>query len=148
MKEDDKPHPSAPSTHSLVTRPITYYDNADTGVDLQPGKTKILFKARLDHGPGFSEETLFLIGPSECETYDVLWSQTDWTEDTFALAWLPRGLECGPVLWRSLLLGYWKAEEGANPGCRPNFSEIVRDSRSLASSHEIEQVRNEVWPGY
>ena len=129
-----------------MTRPTTYLDDNNTAVDLHPAKMKIVFKARLDHGPGFFEDMIFLVGPSKCETYDVLWIQSDQTDGVSAAAWLPRGIVVGPVLWRWLLIGYWKAEERANPGCGPNYSEIVGDACSLASAQEITQVEKEVWP--
>ena len=70
-------------------------------------KTSSLPRARwpvvifLDAGPQHTEFVTQFLGPSECGKFDVLWEESDWTEDvTVAVAWIPRGKLQGFELWQ------------------------------------------------
>ena len=114
---------------------VKTYLNDLNGVDLEPSRTRLLFKARLDHGPGNSEQLALFVGPTKCGKFDALWSQSDWATTKSALAWIPRKQLSGPTLWLTLMEAYWRGERDAYDSKRPNYNEISPDSRAIATKN-------------
>ena len=82
-----------------MAEPFTYHD--DGGDDLEPAEREVACRYFLDAGPQHTEFVTQFLGPSECGKFDVLWEESDWTEDvTVAVAWMR---PCGPVWPRKSL---------------------------------------------
>ena len=89
-----------------MAEPFTYHD--DGGEDLEPAAREVACRYFLDAGPQHTEFVTQFLGPSECGKFDVLWEESDWTEDvTVAVAWMPRGKLHGFELWQALALAFW-----------------------------------------
>jgi hypothetical protein len=126
----------------------TYFDNPNS-VDFAPkGKPKLLFKACLNHGPGFAEISGFYLGPNDDNTHDVLWTESDWTEELTALAWVERGSIPRDQLSRELLKNYWQSEKNQSEAEEPTFSEIMNSDRAALTPKQVRAILEEVWPGF
>jgi hypothetical protein len=127
----------------------TYVENQSEAADLAPAPgPKLLFAAWFSHGPGFQENLRFFVGPSRCKRYDVLWQESDWSDEGIsAIAWIPKGGLTGRTLWETLLTGCWNAEKAADflPK-KPLFDEVKFEEKSLLSSEEIWKIAERVWP--
>jgi hypothetical protein len=124
----------------------TYIDSSE-GVDLSPSDNLVLlFKAWLDHGPGHSEELIFSVGASDCNGYDVLWLESNYSEGLTALSWYKHGEHTGKPLFKTLLKAYWEAEKETNDWEEPNYSELTSETTAVLSQKEIEGLAKEIWP--
>jgi hypothetical protein len=124
----------------------TYFNNANS-VDFAPkGKPKLLFKACLSHGSGFAEISGFYLGPNDDNTHDVLWTDSDWTEELTALAWVERGSIPRDELSRELLKNYWQSEKNQSEAEEPTFSEIMNSDRAALTPKQVMAILEEVWP--
>jgi hypothetical protein len=131
-----------------IMRVHTYFENSDSA-DLTPkGKPKLLFKANLSHGPGFDEITGFYLGPNDDSTYDVLWIESDWTEELTAIAWVEHGAIPSNDLSSALLKTYWQREKEESNSEEPSFSEIMKSDRAVLPSEKVRAILEEVWPGF
>lgn len=93
-----------------MAEPFTYHD--DGGEDLEPAVREVACRYFLDAGPQHTEFVTQFLGPSECGKFDVLWEESDWTEDvTVAVAWMPRGKLQGFELWQALALAFWNVKK-------------------------------------
>jgi hypothetical protein len=98
-----------------MAEPFTYHD--DGGEDLEPAAREVACRYFLDAGPQHTEFVTQFLGPSECGKFDVLWEESDWTEDvTVAVAWMPRGKLHGFELWQALALAFWNVRRKASIG--------------------------------
>ena len=82
----------------------------------------------LDAGPQHTEFVTQFLGPSECGKFDVLWEESDMTEEvTVAVAWLPRGQLQGFELWQALALAWGVAlPEGAD-ACATLVHQVLQE---------------------
>jgi hypothetical protein len=129
-------------------RAHTYFENSDSA-DLTPkGKPKLLFKAYLSHGPGFDEIMGYYLGPNDDNTYDVLWIESDWTEEMTAIAWVELGAIPSNDLSSALLKTYWQREKEESQSEEPSFSEIIKSDRAVLPSEQVRAILEEVWPGF
>ena len=128
------------------TKVATYLDSQE-GVDLVPTRTRLLFSAWIDHGPGASEKAEYRVGPSQCGKFDVFWISSDFDdgESSNAAAWIPRHQMKGKALWLALLKGLFKAEKAHLDIDEPNFSEVDSSIKALLSAAEIRQSAEEVF---
>ena len=130
-----------------MNKPATYIED-ESGVDLEASRTRLLFKARLSHGSGFSEQAEYRIGATKCGRFDVLWSRSDWVEDGPALqaiAWLPRHEMKGEALHLALLKAWLMAEKMANDTDEPKFHEVEQSKLALLKSTDVWLVVDEVF---
>ena len=126
----------------------TYLDSG-TGVDLTPTRTRLLFSAWIDHGPGSSEKAEYRIGPSRCGKFDVLWISSDFDdgETCNAAAWTPRHQMKGKALQLALLEGLFAAENAEHDLDEPNFSEIEPSPKAALSSSEVLKIATKIFGG-
>jgi hypothetical protein len=126
----------------MPTNDVSTYLDSTTGSDLEPSRTRLLFSAWIDHGPGASEKAEYRIGPSQCGQFDVLWISSDFDdgESRNAAAWTPRHQMKGKALWLALLKSLFTAERASLELEQPNFSEVAKSQRSLLSSGEVCQA--------
>lgn len=124
----------------------TYLDSG-TAVDLTPTRTRLLFSAWIDHGPGSSEKADYRIGPSRCGKFDVLWISSDFDdgETCNAAAWIPRHQMKGKELQLALLEGLLAAEKAEHDLDEPNFSEIEPSPKAALSSSEVRHVVTKIF---
>ena len=125
---------------------IRTYLKDKVGADLEPSRTRLVFRAWLDHGPGSSEEVAVLVGPTKCGQFDALWINTDWAPAKAAIAWIPRKELSGTSLWLSLLEAYWSGERDENDADRPNYDEIIADPRAIATKQQLSDLAARIWP--
>jgi len=123
------------------------YLDSPVGLELIPTRTRLLFAARLHHGPGHVEEVQYRIGPSRCGRYDVLWTFGDWDEEGVknALAWTPRHVRRGQPLHRHLLASLFQAENTTGHAEAPPFSEVKSSPPALLPSELVWAVVGEVF---
>lgn len=126
--------------------PVQTYLTSPSVAGLATRRTRLLFRAWIDRGPGDSEMIEMRIGPTKCDRFDALWLSSDLGPDKFAVAWIPRGVVTGDELWQSLIEAYWIAERDVNEWDEPNFSEVIEDKVSILSSKAIDRLRAKVWP--
>jgi hypothetical protein len=124
--------------------PTTYIDNPNC-INIKPSRTKLLFRAWLDHGPGSSELIEVRWGPTKCGVYDALWMQSDWIEGKEAVAWLPRRSLKSTELWTTLLTAYWQREKAVNNWEGPVY-ELIPDKQATASSKQLSDLIAIIWP--
>lgn len=134
-----------------MNKPSTFLDD-NAGVDLEPSRTRLLFKAVLSHGPGFSESVEYRVGGSQCGGFDVLWQSADWVDEDDgprlqALAWMPRHAMKGKGLFLALLQALFEASKRHQQADGPNFEEIVRGGKGLLTSGEVWEVAEAVFRG-
>jgi hypothetical protein len=123
----------------------TYFDNPNS-VDFAPkGKPKLLFKACLSHGPGFDEIMGYYLGPNDDKTYDVLWIESDWTEEMIAIAWVELGAIPNNDLSSALLKTYWQREKEESQSEAPSFSEIMKSDQAVLLPEQARALLDEVW---
>ena len=125
---------------------IKTYMNDSGGADLVPSRTRLLFWAWLDHGPGSSEEIAVFVGPTKCGDFDALWVKSDCATSKDAVAWIPRKQLTGTTLWQTLLDAYWSGERDENDSDRPNYDEIIPDKRAIATKKQLDQIAARIWP--
>jgi hypothetical protein len=123
----------------------TYLKDAG-GADLEPSRTRLVFRAWLDHGPGSSEEVAVFVGPTKCGQFDALWINTDSAPAKDAIAWIPRKQLSGTSLWLGLLEAYWTGERDVNDSDRPNYDEIIADPRAIATKTQLSDLAARIWP--
>ena len=119
-------------------------------VVLEPVRTRLVFAARLSHGPGFDEMLEFRVGRSACGHFDVLWQKADWVVEERqlnAVAWLPRNTLKGKRLSLALLKAVLEAEKQRYNAAAPNFSEVVGGRKSLLDANEVWSVVDQVFDG-
>jgi hypothetical protein len=128
------------------TNIATYLDSQD-GVDLVPTRTRLLFSAWIDHGPGSSEKAEYRVGPSKCGKFDVLWISSDFDDGASrnAAAWVPRHQMKGKALQLALLEGLFAAEKAEYDLDEPNFSEVDPASKAALTVREVGQVARHVF---
>ena len=124
--------------------PFTYHD--DGGEDLEPAAREVACRYFLDAGPQHTEFVTQFLGPSECGKVDVLWEESDWTDDvTVAVAWMPRGKLHGFELWQALALAFWnikkEGEYWEDAGC----IEIIDRPDTLVDADAFRAVLTAVW---
>ena len=131
----------------MNTKKISTYLDSNTGIDIKPARTRLLFSAWIDHGPGSSEKAEYRIGPSKCGKFDVLWISSDFDdgETCNAAAWMPRHQMRGKALQLALLEGLFAAEKAEHDLDEPNFSEVARDAPALLSIKDIQSVAYNVF---
>jgi hypothetical protein len=124
----------------------TYADSQD-GVDLAPARTRLLFAAWIDHGPGASEKAEYRVGPSRCGKFDVLWISSDFDdgESRNAAAWIPRHQMKGKTLQLALLAGLFAAEKAHLELDEPNFSEIAPSPKAALTVQDVRRLSEEVF---
>jgi hypothetical protein len=122
----------------METEISTYADSQD-GVDLVPGRTRLLFAAWIHHGPGFPEKVGYRVGPSKCGRFDVLWIKSEWdNEDAVsAAAWMPRRQMRGKPQHLALLKALFVAQKSHASSDGPNFNEVARATNALLTSREV-----------
>ena len=127
------------------TKIATYLDSHPGG-GLTPSRTRLLFAAWIDHGPGASEKAEYRVGPSQCGKFDVFWISSDFDdgESSNEAAWIPRHQMKGKALWLALLKGLFEAEKAQLDIDEPNFSEVDSSIKALLSAAEIRQAAKEV----
>lgn len=123
----------------------TYLEDAG-GANLVPSRTRLVFRAWLDHGPGSSEEVAVFVGPTKCGQFDALWINTDSAPAKDAIAWIPRKQLSGTSLWLGLLEAYWTGERDVNDSDRPNYDEIIADPRAIATKTQLSDLAARIWP--
>jgi hypothetical protein len=128
------------------TNIATYLDSND-GADLVPSRTRLLFSAWIDHGPGSSEKAEYRIGPSNCGRFDVLWISSDFGdgETRNAAAWIPRHQMIGKALQLALLEALFAAEKAEHDLDEPNFSEVAPSPRAALSDGEVRKLADKVF---
>jgi hypothetical protein len=122
----------------METEISTYADSQD-GVDLVPGRTRLLFAAWINHGPGFPEKVEYRVGPSKCGQFDVLRIRGDWEDQNpmSAGAWTLRGHLRGVNLRGVLLEALLPAQSNRESATGLNFDSVSTESRSLLPASEI-----------
>ena len=121
--------------------------DSNDGADLVPTRTRLLFSAWIDHGPGSSEKAEYRVGPSKCGKFDVLWILSDFDdgETRNAAAWMPRHQMKGKALQLALLEGLFAAEKAEHDLDEPNFSEIEPSPKAVLSASEVRRVAAKVF---
>lgn len=124
---------------------IESYVRSYFGNNLSHSRTRLLFVARVGHGPGFDECTEYRVGPSRCGKYDVLWCRNDaeWGNEgtcTVAVAWLPRGKLKPPKLYEALLQEAIFDEMFADCLEQPNFSDVASCPQALFSASKVWEI--------
>ena len=124
---------------------FTYHD--DGGEDLEPAVREVACRYFLDAGPQHTEFVTQFLGPSECGKFDVLWEESDWTEDvTVAVAWLPRGQLAGFALWQALALAFWNVKKEGEHWESAGCIEIIERPDTLVEADAFRAVLATVWP--
>ncbi len=128
-----------------MAEPFTYHD--DGGEDLEPSAREVACRYFLDAGPQHTEFVTQFLGPSECGKFDVLWEESDWTEDvTVAVAWLPRGQLAGFALWQALALAFWNVKKEGEHWESAGCIEIIERPDTLVEADAFRAVLATVWP--
>ena len=126
--------------------PRNAFDLASGDVATPQPKPRLLFKAWLSHGPGHGEDLAFFVGPNDENTHDVLWLESDYAEETTAIAWVPRGILSGKKLCEALLTTYWRREKEENESEEPNFTEVIKTPLAALSQRQINELAEQIWP--
>lgn len=131
----------------MKTDKVSTYLDSNIGSDVLPSRTRLLFSAWIDHGPGSSEKVEYRVGPSKCGNFEVLWISSDFDdgETCNAAAWMPRHQMKGKALQLALLEGLFAAEKAEHDLDEPNFSEIEPSPKSALSSSEVRQVVTKIF---
>jgi len=131
----------------MTSTNISTYLDSNTGSDLEPTRTRLLFSAWIDHGPGASEMAEYRIGPSQCGKFDVLWISSDFDdgESSNAAAWIPRHRMKGKILQLALLAGLFSAEKTHLELDEPNFSEIAPNPKAVLTSSEVRRIAADIF---
>lgn len=128
-----------------MVEPCTYHD--DGGEELEPAEREVVGRYYLDAGPQHTEFVTQFLGPSDCGKFDVLWEESDWTEDvTVAVAWLPRGHLKGFELWQALSLAFWSAKKEGEFWESADCIEIIERTDTLVDVAAFQAILAVVWP--
>jgi hypothetical protein len=128
-----------------MAEPFTYHD--DGGDDLEPAEREVVCRYYLDAGPGHTEFVTQFLGPSECGRFDVLWEESDLTEEVpVAVAWLPRGQLEGFALWQSLALAFWNIRKEGECWESAECVEVIDRPDTLVDTADFRAVLAAVWP--
>jgi hypothetical protein len=128
-----------------MAEPFTYHD--DGGDDLEPAEREVVCRYYLDAGPGHTEFVTQFLGPSECGKFDVLWEESDITEEVpVAVAWLPRGQLEGFELWQSLALAFWNIKKDGEYWENADCVEVIDRPDTLVETAAFRAVLAVVWP--
>ena len=101
----------------------------------------------LDAGPQHTEFVTQFLGPSECGKFDVLWEESDMTEEvTVAVAWLPRGQLEGFELWQALALAFWNVKKEGEYWESADCVEVIDRPDTLVETAAFRAVLAAVWP--
>ena len=123
--------------------PFTYLDG---GEDLEPAAREVACRYFLDAGPQHTEFVTQFLGPCECGKFDVLWEESDWTEDvTVAVAWMPRGKLQGFELWQALALAFWNVKKEGEYWESADCIEIIDRPDTLVDADAFRAVLAAVW---
>ena len=128
----------------MSTSKVSTYLDSNDGTDLLPTRSRLLFSAWIDHGPGSSEKAEYRIGPSKCGKFDVLWISSDFDdgETRNAAAWIPRHRMRGKALQLALLEALFAAEKAEHDLDESNFSEVAPSPRAALSNGEVRKLAN------
>lgn len=128
-----------------MAEPFTYHD--DGGDELEPAGREVVCRYYLDAGPRNTEFVTQFLGPSECGNFDVLWEESDLTEEvTVAVAWLPRGQLEGFELWQALALAFWNVKKEGEYWENADCVEVIDRPDTLVESAAFRAVLAAVWP--
>jgi len=128
-----------------MAEPFTYHD--DGGDDLEPAEREVVCRYYLDAGPGHTEFVTQFLGPSECGKFDVLWEESDITEEVpVAVAWLPRGKLDGFELWQALALAFWNIKKDGEYWESADCIEVIDRPDTLVETAAFRAVLAAVWP--
>lgn len=131
----------------MKTDKVSTYLDSNIGSDVLPSRTRLLFSAWIDHGPGSSEKADYRVGPSKCGKFDVLWISSDFDDGKTrnAAAWMPRHQMRGKALQLALLEGLFAAEKAEHDLDEPNFSEVAASPKALLPRTEIQRIATKVF---
>ncbi len=128
-----------------MAEPFTYHD--DGGDDLEPAEREVVCRYYLEAGPQSTEFVTQFLGPSECGKFDVLWEESDLTEEvTVAVAWLPRGQLAGFALWQALALAFWNMKKEGEYWENADCVEVIDRPDTLVETDAFRAVLAVVWP--
>lgn len=134
-----------------VSRVRTYFHFPDQASDLvcRP-RPKLAFAATISHGPGFSEEVRYHLGPDVLGHFLVLWCKSDWVEDPppggfLGVAWTSRQELSKPVA-KELVLALLVAEKELEAQESPSFEEGLSKPRGMLTPNEVYELVHQVWP--
>lgn len=128
-----------------MAEPFTYHDEG--GDDLEPAEREVACRYYLDAGPHHTEFVTQFLGPSGCGKFDVLWEESDWTEEvTVAVAWLPRGQLQGFGLWQALALAFWNMKKEGEHWESADCIEVIDRPDTLVDAEAFRAVLAAVWP--
>ena len=128
-----------------MAEPFTYHDAG--GDDLEPAAREVACRYFLDAGPQHTEFVTQFLGPSECGMFDVLWEESDMTEEVaVAVAWLPRGQLEGFELWQTLALAFWNIKKEGEYWDNCACVEIIDREDTLIPGDAFRAVLEAVWP--
>jgi hypothetical protein len=128
-----------------MAEPFTYHD--DGGDDLEPAEREVVCRYYLDAGPQHTEFVTQFLGPSECGKFDVLWEESDLTEEIpIAVAWLPRGQLTGFELWQALALAFWNMKKEGEYWENADCIEVIDRQDTLVETDAFRAVLAAVWP--
>ncbi len=128
-----------------MVEPCTYHD--DGGDELEPESKQLVCQYYLEAGIENTEFTSQYIGPSVCGGFDVLWEESDLTEEIpVAVAWLPRAQMDGFELWQALALAYWNVKKVGEMWDNYECIEIVDNPAAVIEVEAFRAVLAAVWP--
>ena len=128
-----------------MAEPFTYHDEG--GDDLEPAEREVACRYYLDAGPRHTEFVTQFLGPSECGRFDVLWEESDMTEEVpVAVAWLPRGQLAGFELWQALALAFWNMKKEGECWEDAGCVEVIDRSDTAVEAEAFRAVLKAVWP--
>ncbi len=124
--------------------PFTYHD--DGGEELEPAEREVVCRYYLEAGPKHTEFVTQFLGPSECRKFDVLWEESDMTEEVaVAVAWLPRGQLEGFELWQALALAFWNIKKEGEYWDNHDCVEVIDREDTLIPTEAFRAVLTAVW---
>ena len=128
-----------------MAEPFTYHDEG--GDDLEPAEREVACRYYLDAGPRHTEFVTQFLGPSEGGRLDVLWEESDMTEEVpVAVAWLPRGQLEGFALWQALALAFWNVKKEGECWESAGCVEVIDRPDTLVDAAAFRAVLAAVWP--
>lgn len=128
-----------------MAAPFTYHD--DGGEELEPAAREVVCRYALTAGSQATEFVTQFLGPSECGKFDVLWEESEGTEDVaVAVAWLPRGQLTGFALWQALALAFWGARKEGEFWDNADCIEIIERADTAIEAEAFQAILAAVWP--